>query len=214
VRSADSKAANPQLVDPGNRLLWRMRLRRLEAEVIRDAILAVSGQLDATMGGPPIRLRTHADGSVVIDDKALPDPAAKGRRSVYLLCRRSYNLSLLTIFDEPLVAINCPRRDTSAVPLQSLTMLNDPFLAEQAERFADRVARTAGDTGEAAVRAAFRTALARQPSAAELAICCGLLDRQARLFRAARLPGHQADRQALVQLCHTLLNTSEFLYAE
>jgi hypothetical protein len=206
--------ADPRQVDPGNRLLWKMRLRRLEAEAIRDCVLAVSGQLDATMGGPPVLSKAHQDGRVVIDDKRLPRATARNRRSVYLLFRRTFNVSLLTVFDQPLVSVNCPRRDTSAVPLQALAMLNDPFVMEQAGHFADRVARLAGGSRERAVRAAFRLALARPPNAAEYALCARLLERQARTFREAEMPAADAERRALVQLCHTLLNASEFLYAE
>ncbi|MBI1917202.1 MAG: DUF1553 domain-containing protein, partial [Planctomycetes bacterium] len=211
---------DPEKVDPANHLLWRMRLRRLEAEAIRDSILAVSGQLDSRMGGPPVLLNALPSGLVVIEDKKLPDPAAKDRRSVYLLFRRAYNLSLLSIFDQPPVALNCPNRDTSAVPLQSLTMLNDPFLAEQARHLADRLARSGASSGaparggRAIIDAAFRLVLSRPPDAAEAAICSQLLAREAAVFRQAGRPPHEAERLALVQLCHTLLNTSEFLYVE
>jgi hypothetical protein len=208
----ETQGADPAKVDPGNRLLWKMRLRRLEAEAIRDSILAVSGRLDPQMGGPPILLKTHADGMVVIDSQA--GPAAEGRRSVYLMSRRAYNLSLLMVFDQPLVAVTCPRRDASAVPLQSLTMLNDGFVTEQARHFAERVARNAGASGEPAVAAAFRLALVRSPSPAEMRLCCALLDRQAALLRSAHTPQGQAEQKALAQLCLVLLNTSEFLYTE
>jgi len=123
-------------------------------------------------------------------------------------------LSLLSVFDQPLVAVNCPERDTSAVPLQSLTMLNDAFVTGQAAFFASRVASTEGTSGERPTRTAFRLALARQPTDAELKVCSQLLERQAAIYRAAKLPAEQVERKALVQLCHTLLNTSEFLYAE
>jgi hypothetical protein len=204
--------ADPQQVDPANQLLWKMRLRRLEAEAIRDSILAVSGQLDATMGGPPILTKAQTDGRVMIDDKRLPDPAAKNRRSVYLLFRRTFNPSFLSVFDQPQVSVNCPRRDTSAVPLQALAMLNDPFVTEQAGHFADRVASRAGGARQQAIRTAFRLALARPPSAEEQDVCARLLERQALIFREAKMP--DAERGALVQLCQMLLNTSEFLYVE
>jgi hypothetical protein len=210
--SRSSPAAGGEAADPGNRLLGRMRLRRLEAEAIRDALLAVSGRLDRTVGGPPVLVRPRPDGLVEVDSKAAPP--ASGRRSVYLLSRRSYNLSLLTVFDQPLVAHNCPCRDVSAVPLQSLAMLNDAFVAEQARHFAERVEQAAGPTGERPIRTAFRLALARPPSAAETEICARLLERQAAAYREAGRPAAEAERLALVQLCQTLLNTSEFLYVE
>jgi hypothetical protein len=211
---AAATQADPQKVDPANKLLWRMRLRRLEAEAIRDGILAVSGQLNTTVGGPPILTKAHANGMVVIDDKKLPNPTAKNRRSVYLLFRRAFNPSFLGVFDQPQVSVNCTRRDASAVPLQALTMLNDPFVAEQAEHFASRVARLAGGSREKAFGNAFRLALARLPNAAEEEICSRLLERQAGIFREAKLPAAEVERKALAQLCHMLLNTSEFLYVE
>src|SRR5262249_3925007 len=88
-------AADPEQIDPGNKLLWKARLRRLEAEIIRDWTLAVSGRLNLTMGGPPVLVKILGDGMVVVDDKAVPDPKERERRSVYLLFRRAYNLSLL-----------------------------------------------------------------------------------------------------------------------
>jgi hypothetical protein len=212
---AAALVADPQKVDPGNQLLWRQRLRRLEAEAIRDSILAVSGRLDRTRGGPPVRLFAQPDGMVVVDEKELPSPTAKWRRSIYMLSRRAYNLSLLSVFDYPPVAITCPARDASAVASQSLTMLNDAFVMQQAGYFADQVAQEAdGGTEEAIIIAAFRRALARQPTAAEREVCASLLRRQAELFRTAKASTADSRRNALVQLCHTLLNTSEFLYAE
>jgi hypothetical protein len=191
-----------------------MRLRRLEAEAVRDSLLAVAGRLGPAMGGPPVLVKPRPDGLVEEETRALPEHSRGRKRSVYLLCRRSYNLTLLTVFDQPLVATNCPRRDVSAVSLQALAMLNDAFVSEQAWHFAQRVQGSAGPGGEQAVRTAFRLALARQPTANELAICTRLLERQATAGREAGRPAAEADRQALVQLCLTLLNTSEFLYAE
>jgi hypothetical protein len=151
---------------------------------------------------------------VVVDDKANPDPRARERRSIYLVFRRAYNLSLLTVFDQPLVALNCSRRDAAAVPLQSLTMMNDAFVAEQAGHFAERVAHSAGNSREQVIRTAFRLALAREATHAELAVCAELLDRQMAAFGQTKLSPSDRDHKALTQLCHTLFNTSEFLYAE
>jgi hypothetical protein len=93
-------------------------------------------------------------------------------------------------------------------------MLNDAFVSEQARHFAYRVRQTAGATGGRVIRTAFRLALAREPTPEELGICTRLLERQAAAGREAGQPAAEADRQALVQLCQALLNTSEFLYAE
>lgn len=208
----DAAGVDPSRVDPENTLLWHMRLKRLESEAVRDSILAVSGALDPVLGGPPIMLEAKPDGMVVIAEAKLPTPAAKGRRSVYLIERRAFHLSLLTVFDQPVVATNCPERTRSAVPLQSLAMLNDPFVVEQSERFADRIARSAGAAPEERVVWAFRLALGREPSDRETSWCVALLDRQAKLYAAKGLMADAARHRALVHLAHTLLNTSEFLY--
>ena len=197
--------------DPGNRLLWRMRLRRLESEVIRDALLKVSGELDSTMGGPPVRLQALKDGMVVVSTSAAP--TSQRRRSVYLLGRRSFNLTLLTVFDQPQVAINCPRRDRSAVVLQSLTMLNDPFTQRQAGRLAERVMRSAGKNPKQQIEFAFQLVLTRRALAEDVKIGRDYLIRQQSIFRRAGKKSEQATKMALISFCHSLLNTSEFLYA-
>jgi hypothetical protein len=144
------------VVDPAE-LLWRMRLRRLESEVVRDSVLAVSGRLNDAMGGEPVMIDARPDGMVVVAGDKLRAPTEQFRRSVYLVTRRAYNLSLLTIFDQPLVATNCLARDRSAVPLQSLVMLNDAFVAEQADVFAARVEQSSAKLHER-IETAFRLA--------------------------------------------------------
>jgi hypothetical protein len=194
------------LVDPGNQLLWRQRFRRLESEIIRDAVLTVSGALDRTPGGPPVPIEPHDDGLVVVQPKGMP-PTAACRRSIYLFARRNYNMTLLNVFDQPVMATNCTRRIASAQPLQSLTLLNDAFMLEQAEQFAQRVA-TVASTPEGRIETAFRIAFARQPTAEEMTAGLGLLRKVEK--RYAGKP--QADMKALANLCHMLLCTNEFLY--
>jgi len=205
---------DPESIDPGDELLWRMRFRRLESEVVRDAILAVSGDLNRTAGGPSVSIIARPDGMVEVARDRLSDPHERYRRSIYLTTRRAYNLSLLTVFDQPLVATNCLKRAASAVPLQSLFMLNDAFLVEQAEHLAGRVERCSPAEPEQRIGLAFRIVLARRPNANETVACRDLLSRQAELFRARGTTRGEAAHRALVQLCLTLLNTSEFLYAE
>jgi len=199
-------------IDPENRLLWRQRLRRLESEAVRDSILAVSGRLDRSAGGAPVPVEARPDGSFVIRDKGLPTPTSPWRRSVYLLARRNYHPTLLNVFDQPNLTTNCPCRTPSAVVLQSLTMLNDRTVLEQADFLAARVAGSAG-TPEGRIDAAFRIVLARPPRPRETEWCAGLLDRHIQRYLAQKQSADQAAQKALVHLCHTLLNTSEFLYA-
>jgi hypothetical protein len=205
---------DPAVVDPDNRLLWRMRTKRLEAEAIRDCVLAASGRLDSTMGGTPVLLFARPDGSVTIDSSKLRRPQDGDRRSVYLLSRRAYNLSLLSVFDRPFFAVNCPKRDTSVIPLQSLTMLNDEFIAEQAEQLASRSAAAAEGSWKLTVQAAFSLVLARSPSEAETRQCLDFLLHQRRAFEQAGATEDESVTKSFAQLCRTLYNTSEFLYSE
>src|SRR5260370_8387831 len=99
-----------------------MNVRRLDAETLRDAMIAVAGKLDTTMGGPPIKLSMQPDGLQVVSGN---EP--QWRRSVYLTARRNYPLTFLNVFDFPAIDTNCPRRVPSATPLQSLTMMTAPF---------------------------------------------------------------------------------------
>jgi hypothetical protein len=210
-QAADAAAAGPPPeADPDNKLLWRMRLKRLEGETIRDCVLASCGNLDATAGGPPIMIEWRPDGMVVVSEKQLPTPTAKWRRSVYLLARRAFGLSELAVFDQPVVATNCPERTRSAVAPQSLTMLNGQFLWEEAEQLAAKLPPGARDEQ---IARAFQRVLARSPSPRELQTSLAFLDRQAELYRQAEMPADPAAGKALAHFCHTLLNTSEFLYA-
>jgi hypothetical protein len=209
-RQSSSHDAGAAAVDPGNQLLWRMRLRRLESEAVRDAVLAVSGRLDPTAGGPPVPVVPNPDGMVVVQDKGLPTPTAQNRRSLYLFARRNYNLTILSVFDQPVMATNCTRRVHSAVPLQSLTLLNDAFMLEQADRFAARVAAAEGDHERIAT--AFRLAFARGPSPTELAASAALLKKLRERYAQEKLPPAEAERKALARLCHMLMCANEFLY--
>ncbi len=198
---------NPEAIDPSNELLWRMRLRRLESEVVRDAMPTASGDRSQTMGGPPVPISTRPDGLVEVAKNRLADPGDGYKRSIYLTTRRAHNSSLSTVFDQPLVATNCVRRSTSAVPLESLLLLNDAFVAEQAGHFAQRVERAGRAALDERIDLAFRLALARVPTGSERKTCRELLRRQTELWVATGASRDAASHQALVQLCLTLFNT-------
>lgn len=202
-------------IDPDNKLLSRMRLRRLESEIVRDAILVANGKLDRTLGGPPLPLKVLPDGMVIVDTKSLPQGTNQFRRSLYVLARRNYHLSLLNTFDQPAVATNCTARKPSAVVTQSLTMLNDKFIVDQAAFLAERVVSDSADTSEnTRIDRAFRLVLSRAPDDMEMAWCSELLKKQAQRLKAAEVADESAKRQALTHLCHMLLNTNEFLYIQ
>jgi hypothetical protein len=205
-------AARAMKIDPANQLLWRQRLRRLDSEKIRDALLAVGGKLDRAMGGPPVALENRPDGLVVVREKDALTPTSKWRRSIYLLARRNYQLSLLSTFDQPMMALNCTRRTPSAVVLQSLTMLNDAFVLEQAGFLAARIAEEKPGVEDQQIQRAFALALSRKPDAEELGWCRDFIARQTERHQSGSSAAPEAGQQALMNLCHMLMNSSEFLY--
>ena len=156
-------SAMAQNADPENRLLWRMNLRQLDSEYVRDAILAASGKLERTVFGPFVPLDARADGMVVIRTEGLPTPTTQWRRSVYVLARRNYHLTMLRVFGQPIVARNCTGRKPAAVVTQSLTLLHDDFVLQQADFFAERVITEAGDAIADQVSTTFRIAVGRSP---------------------------------------------------
>ena len=205
---------DPATVDPDNVLLWRMPLRRLESEAVRDGVLTVSGVLDRGLFGPPLPLKPQPDGRVDVDGSRVPASNSPFRRSLYLLNRRNYHPTDLNLFDQPVVAHNCTRRDRTAVVLQSLAMLNGPFILEQSARFANRVKLAEGSDRDHQIELAYRLALCRPPDCDELATSREFLSRQAARHQAH---GQQPSRSsaadaALANLCQMLLNTNEFLY--
>ncbi|MBN9523812.1 DUF1553 domain-containing protein, partial [bacterium] len=167
--------------DPDNRYLTRWKPRRLEAEGVRDALLAVSGELVRTVGGKP-----DAD-----ETKSL-------RRGLYLLQKRQRPPAVQSLFDGPTSATeSCPRRLESETPLNTLFLLNNPFVVGRARAFAARV-RAAGGDRDAQATAAFRLALGRAPTAGD------------REQIAAFFARTDAAGDPLRDLCHALLLTNEF----
>ena len=211
-----SAAADPALAalaeraDPANDLLWHQRLRRLESEMVRDSLLAVSGQLDLCAGGPPVLTEVRPDGTVGIASHKLVRPEDAFRRSLYLLQRRTYHPSLLSAFDQPVLNANCLRRPAAASVAQSLTLLNDPFVIERAQGLAARVCVAQPDT-VARIELAFALALGRAPTGEEIRWCQALAEREGVRQLTSGTTLQAAREAALAHVCHTLLNTSEFL---
>ncbi|HTK78009.1 MAG TPA: PSD1 and planctomycete cytochrome C domain-containing protein [Gemmataceae bacterium] len=176
--------------DRENALFWRHPARRLEAEVIRDAMLAVSGALDPTMFGP---------GTL--------DPQQK-RRSIYFFVKRSKLVPMMAIFDAPDSLQDIATRPTTTVAPQALLLLNNPAVRGYATKFAERV------KGEpaAAVAKAYRLALGRTPTDAETADAIAFLSGQADVYRSAEKP--DPAELALADFCHALLCLNEFVYID
>lgn len=205
-------AASGESIDPENRLLWRMNLRRLEAETVRDAVLTASGALDRTAGGPPVEITNPADG--LSEAKPTPTPTSANRRSVYLFARRVYPLKFLEIFDAPIMPVNCTQRTNSATVLQSLAVLNSEFMFSQSEKLAARISETAGPEIEQRVKLGFQIVFARQPMESELAKSVAFLNEQAQGYVSNETPAEKARQMALADFCHMLLSSNEFLYVE
>jgi len=179
-------------IDPDNRLLWHFRPRRLEAETIRDALLAVGGSLDPKMFGPS-----------VLDSAP--------RRSVYLRVKRSELIPIMTMFDAPEPTQSIGERSVTTVPTQALAMMNSPFVRQQAEKLAERIRPAPGAPLDGAIDRGYRIAFGRLPTDAERARMGAFLEQQ----RAAAGTGTPETRQrALVELCHVLLCLNEFVYVD
>jgi hypothetical protein len=207
------EVSEAERIDPQNILLWRMPLRRLESEIIRDRVLHASGMLEDRLGGPPVPVLPRADSSVVIDTSKLTRMSNQYRRSIYVLARRNYHLSQLDVFDQPVLPLNCTKRNTSAVVQQSLNMLNSEFILNQAGILADRVSReVASGSQEDQIGRAFQLTFSRQPAAEEVQWCGEFLARQVDRLTAGGEQPTAVEQAALANLCQMLLNTNEFLY--
>ena len=212
---------NPQAagVDHANRLLWRWQPRRLEAEAVRDSMLAVSGSLNHSMHGPSMFPRIPdsvlAGQSMPGLNWGEPDPEQNLRRSIYIFVKRSLAVPELELLDSPDTTSSCEQRRVSTTGPQALTFLNGDFAHEQARRLARRVMRTTGEKRDNLVRGAFRIGLARGPSPEELKAALDFLQAQEEQIRED-LTGTQTTpvirERALQSLCLTLLNTNEFFY--
>jgi len=187
----------PNSKDEENRLLWHFAPRRLEAEAVRDAMLAISGQLRHAGGGPgfrPFKVTVFNSSFYDLIDEDRPE---FNRRTVYRIGVNSAKDPLLEAFDCPEPSVKAPKRNITTTPLQALGLMNNAFVQRQAKSFAARVQREAGENVEAQIDRACRVAIGRNPSVTE----------RTRLIGLAREHG-------LTQVCWVLLNSSEFLYVK
>ncbi len=192
-------------LDPSNELWHRRDVRRLEAEAIRDAILAVSGRLDRTMYGPGVapHLTPFMEGR---GRPGLSGPLdGNGRRSLYLNVRRNFLTPMLLAFDYPTPSSTMGRRNVSNVPAQALTLMNDPFIVEQAKVWADRIRKEPGRSPSEAVETMYRQAFGRPPGDDERSAALAFLDDQAKAY------GQPDDPRAWADLAHVLFNVKEFV---
>ncbi len=188
-------------IDPRNTYLWRMNRRRMEGEAVRDAVLAVSGQLNLKMHGPAVAVplsNEELGGMRDLGQWAVSgDPADHTRRSVYLYVKRSFRLPMLETFDAPDASASCARRESSTVAPQALAMMNSEFVNQQADRLAERLKKEHPDNPEAWVDAGWRLTVGRAPTAEEKGRALAFLN-----------------RNNLARLCLMWFNLNEFLYVD
>ncbi len=204
ARSTEPTSSSREL-DPLNVLLARMNVRRLEAEEIRDGLLAASGELDGTrFGAPvPIHLTSFMTGRGRPASSGPLDGA--GRRSIYLEVRRNFPHPFLTVFDCPSPSTCHGKRTSSNVPAQALTMMNDPFVEERAVHLADLV--LAFDDSAQRIDALWLRVLGRRPTDEEQTTWRKYADEA-----GAATEGSEEDADAWVDLAHVLFNVKDFLF--
>ena len=199
--SSDDDPAN-HAIDPENRHLWRMPRLRLEAEIIRDAILATAGTLDLTVGGPAVFPYIDPDlfeKSSRRDWPGLPDDdQSTWRRSLYVYSKRSIRYPMFETFDQPNLINSIDRRNRTTIAPQALILMNNQMVLFQAGKLAERLREEVGDDVGAQVDRAFLLALSRPPDEIERANAVELI----------------SEGDALEEFCHLLFNLNEFLYRQ
>ena len=199
-------------IDSGNVFLWRMNRTRLDAESLRDAVLAISGKIDLAMGGPPARQFNLKPGIHVTPDADYNDfdvdSRASCRRSIYRFIFRTLPDPFMDSMDCPDASQLTPARNSSVTALQALSMLNNHFIVRYSEHLAERLARSSpfplkGPTAEVAaanglaaqIREAFLLAYSRPPTAEEIDMLSGY-----------------ASRHGMANLCRLIFNSNEFVF--
>jgi hypothetical protein len=216
-----SSAREAPAADPDNRLLWKMPLQRLEGEVLRDSMLAVSGTLNAASYGPAVKPPIAAEAMLArnVQDPypaKIDDGPAVRRRSLYLFHKRVVPLPLLQAFDKPDAQQSCGRRDNTTVAPQALALLNDQFVRHVSFEFADRLLKESGSDLAKSIEQGFQLALARSPSNSERNASRAFVELQ-QTERQKRSPQALADeirRQSLADLCQAIFSLNEFLYID
>ncbi|MBI4903533.1 MAG: PSD1 domain-containing protein [Acidobacteria bacterium] len=184
--------------DPENAWLWRFRQQRLEAEIVRDSILATAGTLNAKMEGPPVFPKLPQETLHSMNKgiwKVQENGPQTWRRSVYVYRKRGLPFPFFEVFDLPDQTITCGRRNISTVATQALTLLNNDFVLEHSRHFADRVKKLSPQDRSEQVNLAYELALNRPPTAEEKQLAMAFLE-----------------KNTVEDFTHVLLNLSEFLY--
>ncbi len=187
------RSPESEKVDPENRFCWRFSPRRVEAEIIRDSMLAVSGRLDATMFGPGTLDENHT------------------RRSIYFMVKRSQLIPMMQIFDSPEPLVSVGDRPATTIAPQALLFLNGPQVRLSAESFARRLL-TDDAPLEEIVRRGYLSTLGRAPNERELSLTVAFLQTQAASYAGANQP--RPRELAVTDFCHSLFGLNEFIFVE
>ena len=231
-RQTSTRQATQEAVDPDNRYLARMPVRRLEAELVRDAILSINGTINQKLGGEPVPVMLDEDGQVVIGIENLngenrPGPVIplhgeEYRRSLYVQVRRSRPLAILDTFDLPTLDPNCTLRNSSTVAPQSLMLMNSDFILAAARQLAARLDQEheAGSQPVDRIRFLWSVVFGRLPHETEQASALRFLEeQQTQLTTAAEGiadPKQKPDPRlwSWITFCQALLGSNEFLYID
>lgn len=239
-RQSSLRNSSQETVDPDNRLLGHFPLRRLQAEEVRDSVLAISGKLNDKFGGKPVPVMQDEIGQFIlgidningngVPDKMLPLNGEEFRRSVYVQVRRSRPLTVMEPFDLPVLDPNCPQRNSSTVSPQSLLLMNSEFVQEHSRNLTDRLVSQAGPDVRSQVVLAWHLAFANDPTELELADAVAFVTAQTEVFQpkptppaiapAQSAPANGAapppdpSRQAMALLVQSMLSSNRFLYVE
>jgi hypothetical protein len=212
--------AGKAAIDAENRLLWCKPLQRLEAEIVRDTMLAVSGMLNLQPYGPAFKPPISAEAMLARNTKTpyptdAKDDATTRRRSVYMFHKRVVPYPLLQVFDRPDAQQPCGRRDQTTVAPQGLALLNDAFVRERAVEFANRLLAETQDDQQLVARS-FQLALARLPAEGERAASIEFLIAQAerRQLRNPGKPAAEARLEAVADYCQSIFGLNEFIYVD
>jgi hypothetical protein len=229
-RQASTRTSQADAVDPENRLLSRMSVRRLDAEAVRDAILSVNGTINLKIGGPAVPVMLDEDGQVVVGIENLngenrPGPVIplngeEYRRSVYVQVRRSRPLAVLETFDLPTLDPNCTLRTSSTVAPQSLLLMNSELVLAASRQLSDRLIATAGSDDGERIGLAWKLLFGRSPLDHELESAKRFIaDEVNHLKRAGESIADQKQRPvpeqwAWTAFCQALLGSNAFLYVD
>jgi hypothetical protein len=211
--------ANAAKIDPDNRLLWRRRPSRLEAEMLRDSMLAVSATLNPSMFGPAIKAPIVAE---AIQARNMKDPYPNNikdtfvthRRSIYLFHKRVVQQPIMQAFDGPDAQASCGRRENTTVAPQALALLNDSFVRRCAMAFAERAIKNGGESSEDQARWIWREAFGREPSSDEAQQGAAFIKQQIEKRSSRAEQSSNAKNLALTDYCQAIFGLNEFIYID